>query len=142
FAGGKRGSVSCSTGPSFSTHSNIAFYLGLCLNTLCGRWGREGDKATYPNVLLPAYTPRAQPQAPYSAFGEHVMSATGFRESAAGLPTAVLADQMLHDGPDRIRALISVGGNPISSWPDQRKAEAGLANLDLMVQMDILMSAT
>lgn len=142
FARGRRGMVSCSTGPSFSTHANLSFYLALCINTLCGRWARAGDKATYQNVLLPAYTPRAQPRAPYSPFGSHVMQATGLRQSAAGMPAAVLADEMLHDGPGRVRALISIGGNPMSAWPDQRRTEAALGRLDLLVQLDVLMSAT
>lgn len=142
FAGGKRGMVSCSTGASFSTHGNLTFYLGLCINTLCGRWGRAGDKVTYQNVLLPTYVPRAQPRAPYSPFGAHVMQASGLRQTAAGMPSAVLADEMLHDGPGRVRALICIGGNPMSAWPDQRRTEAAIENLDLMVQLDILMSAT
>ncbi|MGE0409257.1 MAG: molybdopterin-dependent oxidoreductase [Amphiplicatus sp.] len=142
FAKGKRGMVSCSTGPSFATHSNLSFYLGLCINTLCGRWARPGDRLACQNILLPAYSPRAEPRAPYSLFSDEVMRATGLRRSVAGMPTAALADEILYDGPERVRALISVGGNPVSAWPDQRKTEAALGRLDLLVQMDVFMSAT
>src|SRR5690606_26942132 len=65
FAQGRSGSVVCSTGSSFSTHSNLSYYLALCLNTLCGKWGRAGDLAANPNMLLPSYIPKAQPYAPY-----------------------------------------------------------------------------
>ena len=108
FAGGKRGCVVCSTGASFSTRSNLTFYLALCLNTLCGRWGREGDVATYPNVMLPAFEPKAQAYPPYPVFGSNALRVRGLRENASGLPAAALADEILTEGPGQIRgALLS-----------------------------------
>ncbi|MET0988181.1 MAG: molybdopterin-dependent oxidoreductase [Steroidobacteraceae bacterium] len=142
FGRGRRGMAMCSTGPSFSTRSNLAFYLALCLNTLCGRWARAGDIAANPNVLLPAFTPRAQPQPPYPVFGPRKLRIAGLRETASGLPTAALPDEMLLEGDGQIRAFISVGGNPMSAWPDERKTEAALRKLELFVQMDVVMSAS
>jgi len=139
---GKRGGVVCSTGPSFSTHSNLTYYLALCLNTLCGRWARAGDVAPYPNVLLPGFAPKAQPYAPYPVYGKLAMHTRGLRENASGLPTAALADEILHDGEDRIRALFCLGGNPMLSWPDQSRTRAALEALDLLVVFDYRMTAT
>src|SRR6266851_3702184 len=99
FAHGKRGCVVCSTGPSFSTHSNLTFYLALCLNTLCGRWGREGDRAAFPNIMLPAFTPKAQPYPPYPVFGKEAMRVRGLKANASGMPTAALSDEILTEGP-------------------------------------------
>ena len=95
FGHGKRGGVVCSTGPSFATHSNLTYYLALCLNTLCGRWARAGDMAPFPNVLLPAFTPRAQPYAPYPVKSDRPMRVHGLMENASGVPTAALADEIL-----------------------------------------------
>jgi anaerobic selenocysteine-containing dehydrogenase len=142
FGRAERGGVVCATGASFSTHSNLTFYLGLCLNTLCGRWAREGETAPYPNVLLPAFRPRAQPYAPYPVFAKGRLRAHGLRESAAGMPTAALADEILLGGDDGIKALICLSGNPVLSWPDQRKTEAALKSLDLLVVLDTEMTAT
>lgn len=142
FGRGKRGGVVCSTGPSFSTHSNLSFYLALCLNTLCGRWAREGDRAPYPNVLLPAFTPRAQPYAPYPVMSERPMRVHGLMENASGVPTAALADEILLDGEGQIRVLFCLGGNPVLAWPDQGKTEAALAKLELLVVLDYQMTAT
>jgi anaerobic selenocysteine-containing dehydrogenase len=142
FAAGRRGGVVCATGPSFSTYSNLTYYLALCLNTLCGRWAREGDAAPYPNVLLPAFTPRAQPYSPYPVLGEFPMRTYGLRESASGLPTAALPDEILTEGEGQVRALFCLGGNPILAWPDQKKTAAALANLDLLVVFDYQMTAT
>ncbi len=142
FGRGKRGGVVCSTGPSFSTHSNLTYYLALCLNTLCGRWAREGDRAPNPNVLLPAFTPRAQPYAPYPVLSDRPMRVHGLMENASGVPTAALADEILLDGEGQIKVLFCLGGNPVLAWPDQAKTEAALKKLELLVVLDYQMTAT
>ena len=143
FARAKRGGAVCATGASFGTHGNLSFYLALCLNTLCGRWAREGDPAPYPNVLLPPFQPRAQPYAPYPLFGNGRLRVHGgLRESACGMPTAALADEILLGGDDGIKALICLGGNPVLSWPDQARTEAALRSLDLLVVLDAQHTAT
>ncbi len=142
FGRGKRGGVVCSTGPSFSTRSNLTYYLALCLNTLCGRWAREGDTAPYPNVLLPAFTPRAQPYAPYPVKSERAMRVHGLMENASGMPTAALADEILLDGEGQVKVLFCLGGNPVLAWPDQHKTEAALKKLELLVVFDFALTAT
>jgi anaerobic selenocysteine-containing dehydrogenase len=142
FGSGKRGGVVCSTGPSFSTHSNLSYYLALCLNTLCGRWAREGDNAPNPNVLLPAFQPRAQPYAPYPVVSDRPMRVHGLMENASGVPTAALADEILLDGDGQIKVLLCLGGNPVLAWPDQEKTEAALRKLELLVVLDYRMTAT
>jgi anaerobic selenocysteine-containing dehydrogenase len=142
FARGRRGGVICSTGPSFSTRSNLSFYLALCLNTLCGRWAREGDVAPFPNVLLPAFTPRAQPYAPYPVTSDRKMRVHGLTENVCGMPTAALADEILEEGDGQVRILFCLGGNPVLAWPDQLKTEASLKKLELLVVLDYQMSAT
>ena len=142
FGQGKRGGVVCSTGPSFSTRSNLTYYLALCLTTICGRWAREGDLAPQPNVLLPAFTPRAQPYAPYPVLSDRPMRVHGLMENASGVPTAALADEILQEGEGQIKVLICVGGNPVLSWPDQAKTEAALEKLELLVVLDYQMTAS
>ena len=142
FGRAKRGGVVCSTGPSFSTRSTLTFYLALCLNTICGRWGREGDLATYPNVMLPAFQPKAQAYPPYPVFGQSAMRVRGLRENASGLPTAALADEILTAGPGQIKALFCLGGNPMRAWPDQARTREALKSLDLLVVSDYRMTAT
>ncbi len=142
FGSAKRGGVVCSTGPSFSTHSNLSYYLALCLNTLCGRWAREGEKAPHPNVLLPAFQPRAQPYAPYPVVSDRPMRVHGLMENASGVPTAALADEILLDGDGQIKVLLCLGGNPVLAWPDQEKTEAALRKLELLVVLDYRMTAT
>lgn len=142
FGLGRRGGVVCSTGPSFATHSNLSYYLALCLTTLCGRWAREGERAPHPNVLLPAFTPRAQPYAPYPVMSERPMRVHGLMENASGVPTAALADEILQGGEGQVKVLFCLGGNPVLSWPDQAKTEAALRKLELLVVLDYKMTAS
>lgn len=142
FGSARSGGVQCATGPSFSMHSNLSFYLAMCLITLCGRWAREGEIALHPNVLLPAFEPKAQPYPPFPVFGDIKLRVHGMRQNASGMPTAALADEILLEGEGQIKALICLGSNPMSAWPDQRKTEAALRSLDLLVSLDITMCAT
>lgn len=131
------------TGPSFSMYCNLKEYLLLCLNTVCGAYSRAGERVTRPNAMLPAYTPRAQPFPPFKAwgFGEK-LRVRGLTDTAAGMPTAALADEILLPGEGQVRALICIGGNPMAAWPDQRKTQRALESLDLLVTLDVEMSST
>jgi anaerobic selenocysteine-containing dehydrogenase len=85
----------------------------------------------------------AQALGPWKAwgFGEK-LRVRGFTNTAAGMPTTALADEILLEGDGRVRALINLGGNPVAAWPDQLKTIAAMKKLDLLVQIDIKMSAT
>jgi anaerobic selenocysteine-containing dehydrogenase len=143
FARANRGCALAGTGPSFATRGSVTEYLCMCLNTLCGRWARAGDKAPRPNVMLPAHNPRAQPIPPFPGWGYgEKMRARDLSMSAAGMPTAALSDEILYEGEGQVRALINVGANPMMSWPDQRRTRAAMEKLELHVAIDNELSAT
>ncbi len=131
------------TGPSFSMYCNLKEYLLMCLNSLCGAYTREGEQVTRPNAMLPAYTPRAQALAPFKGWGYgEQLRVRGLTDTAAGMPTAALADEILLEGEGQVRALLCIGGNPMAAWPDQRKTQRALQQLDLLLTFDVEMSAT
>lgn len=145
FANAKRGVVTAGTGPNMSGHTTLLEYLVLNLNSVCGRWQRAGDTVFEPASLGQATLAKAQAQPPYPeyayGFGEK-MSVRGLSNTAAGLPTAALADEILRTDAQRVRALISHGGNPLAAWPDQIKTIEAYEALELSVQIDVTMSAT
>ena len=143
WAGAERGGANAGTGPNMSPRGNLTEYLLLCLTTLCGRYMREGETLPNPGALLPAVTARAQPIAPGPAwgFGEK-LRVRGFSNTAAGLPTAALADEILLEGDGQVKALFCIGGNPMAAWPDQLKTHAAMEALELLVSFDIKLSAT
>jgi anaerobic selenocysteine-containing dehydrogenase len=143
FASAGRGVASAGTGPNMSGHGTLVEYLLLAINTVCGRWMREGERVANPGTLVPQFMAKAQAFGPYRAygFGEQVR-VRDLANTAAGMPTAALADEILLEGEGQVRALISIGGNPVAAWPDQLKTIEAMKKLDLLVQLDIKMSAT
>ncbi len=131
------------TGPNMSPHGNLTEYLLLVLNTVCGRWRREGDLVANPGAFLPLAIPKAQAMPPRAGWGRgESLRSRDLGNSAAGLPTAALSDEILHEGEGGIRALICVGSNPVAAWPDQLKTVRAMESLDLLVTLDMKMSAT
>jgi anaerobic selenocysteine-containing dehydrogenase len=143
FGRARRGLAVGLTGANMSGHSSLVEYLMLCLNTVCGRFLRAGESVANPGVLLPPATPRAQAVGPrpYRDLGEK-MRVRNLGQNASGMPTAALADEILLEGEGQVRVLLSTGGNPIAAWPDQARTAAALEKLELLVQLDIKMSAT
>ncbi|TMA34095.1 MAG: molybdopterin dinucleotide-binding protein [Deltaproteobacteria bacterium] len=143
FARAGRGVATAGTGPNMSGNGTLLEYLLLCLNTLCGRWLRAGERVANPGAVVPQFPAAAQAVGPWKAwgFGEK-LRVRGFTNTAAGLPTTALADEILLDGDGQVRALINLGGNPVAAWPDQIKTIAAMKKLELLVQIDIKMSAT
>ncbi|TAK70645.1 MAG: molybdopterin dinucleotide-binding protein [Actinomycetota bacterium] len=143
FAAARRGYIACGVGPGFAKSSTLIEYLALVLETLCGHWLREGEVVARTTTLLASGPWRAQAYEPTPAYGiGETMRAGGLTQTVAGMPTGALADEMLYDGPGGVRALLSVGGNPVIAWPDQLKALAALRSLDLFVQFDPWLSAS
>jgi anaerobic selenocysteine-containing dehydrogenase len=143
FAAGRSGSVTAGTGPNMAPRGTLTEYLIACIQSVCGRWLREGDPVPNPFVLLPAKVAKAQadPKIASHGYGEH-LRIKGLTDTAAGMPTAALADEILTPGDGQVRALICLGGNPVAAWPDQLKAIEAMEALELAVTLDIKMSAT
>jgi anaerobic selenocysteine-containing dehydrogenase len=143
FASGRVGSVTAGTGPNMAPRGTLTEYLVAGIQTVCGRWLREGDALPNPYVLMPERVARAQadPPVPADGYGEQ-LRIRGLGDNAGGMPTAVLAEEILLEGDGQVRALFTVGGNPVAAWPDQLVAIEAMEALDLHVTIDIKMSAT
>lgn len=143
FASGEVGSVTAGTGPNMAPRGTLTEYLVAAIQTVCGRWLREGEALPNPYVLLPGRVARAQADPPVAAsgYGEQ-LRIRGLGDNAGGMPTAALAEEILLEGEGQVRALFTVGGNPVAAWPDQLLAIEAMDALDLHVTLDIKMSAT
>ncbi len=140
----ERGYAVVGTGPNMNgPGSTLLEYLTLCLMTVCGRWLRAGERVLNPGALVRPldYKAQASPRRPAYGFGEP-LRVRGLKNTVAGLSTAALAEEMILEGEGRVRALISVGGNPVNAWPDQTKTLAALEAAELVVQIDNRMSET
>jgi anaerobic selenocysteine-containing dehydrogenase len=143
FASFTTGGASAGTGSNMSPRGTLSEYLLACLLTLCGFRAREGDRVPNPGVLVPRGPRKAQPLAPTPAWGfPPKLRIRGLSNTACGLPTAALADEMLLEGEGQIRAMICLGGNPLTAWPDQIKTRAALEKLELLVVLDPKLTQT
>ncbi|MCU1644664.1 MAG: Nitrate reductase [Nocardia sp.] len=63
-------------------------------------------------------------------------------EAMGELPVATLADEILTEGEGRIRAMVTVAGNPVLSAPSSTRLDAAFAGLDFMVSVDRYLNET
>lgn len=63
-------------------------------------------------------------------------------ETRGELPVSALAEEILEPGEGRIRAMITIAGNPILSTPDSGRLDEAFASLDFMVSLDIYLNET
>lgn len=142
FAKARNATVQCGTGTNMSGQSTLTEYLALVLMTLCGQWPRAGELVGNPGVLFKFAEPIAATPGPTPAtFGER-LRVHGLSNSAAGMPTSALPDEILLKGEGQVRALFVIGGNPMVAFPDQEKTFLAMKDLDLLVCMDPHLSAT
>jgi anaerobic selenocysteine-containing dehydrogenase len=57
-------------------------------------------------------------------------------------PAVALAEEIATPGAGQIRTLVTIAGNPVLSVPDGGALDAALAGLDLMVSIDMYVTAT
>ena len=139
----RHGATSFGTGANMSGHATTVVYLGHVLSSLRGWRRRAGEVAGNPGVFIEPFAPIAATPGPVPAkdVGE-TLSARGVTASLAGIPVSAVPDQILTTGPDRIRAMIVAGANPVLAWQDQDRTVEALSALDLLVCIDPVMGAT
>jgi anaerobic selenocysteine-containing dehydrogenase len=139
----KRGSAASGTGPNMGPHSNLAEHLVECLNVVCGRYARAGDRVPNPGVLGARVARHAQVIPPQRSWLQEPLSRVRNLGRVFGEKmTGALADEILMPGAGRVRALLVDGGNPVIALPEQRKTERALRSLDLLVVIDPFLTAT
>ncbi|MFI6829063.1 molybdopterin-dependent oxidoreductase [Kribbella sp. NPDC050241] len=66
----------------------------------------------------------------------------GLPEFGGELPVSTMAEEMLTPGDGRIRAMVTVAGNPVLSTPSGRRLDEALDTLDFMVAVDPYINET
>jgi anaerobic selenocysteine-containing dehydrogenase len=131
------------TGVNMAPRPDVTQHLVVALNSLCGRVRRAGETVPNPGVLRPARAFHADVDEPRAIWGDGPRSRfRGLGRFGIEMPINVFADEVLTPGPGQIKALVCVGGNPAVAFPDQRKVLAALDALELLVVLDVTMTAT
>ena len=119
---------------------SLACWLIDVVNLLTGNLDREGG-FMFPRPATGQSEPVDQDSGPvpYGRFRSHVR---GFPEFDGQLPVAVMAEEIDSAGEERIRAMITVVGNPVLSTPNGERLAHAFEQLDLMVSVDIYLNET
>jgi anaerobic selenocysteine-containing dehydrogenase len=118
----------------------LGAWLVVALNVLTGNLDRPGGSMlTRPAVdLVRVATPFGQK----GHFGRYRTRVRGLPEFGGELPVAALAEEIETEGKGRIRALVTIAGNPVLSVPNGARLERALARLDFMVSLDLYRNET
>jgi anaerobic selenocysteine-containing dehydrogenase len=138
----KRPFVGSGSGPSMSARSNLNDHMIEVVNALVGGYRRAGDQVRNPGVLKPRVA-REMVVAPSRSWEKGVKCATADVGRLMGeFPSARLPEEITTPGPDRIRALINFGGNPVMALGHPDKAVAAFEDLELLVSLDARLNET
>jgi len=117
-------------------HSTLNSYLELILLTLTGRIGAPGGNVFLGHLMpMGTHTPEEDPRT-WKTVITNVPLIMGV------FPPNVMPEEIDNDHPERIRALIVSGSNPLRSYADTRAYEKAFAKLDLLVTVEVAPSET
>jgi anaerobic selenocysteine-containing dehydrogenase len=136
FAAASRAAAYGRLGTHATRHGTIASWLVDVINTITGNLDNPGG-AMFPQ----AATERPRSPREYRT-GRWHSRVGGHPEVRGELPAAALPAEILTSGTGRIRALVSVAGNPVLSNPDSSRVDEALEALDFMVSVDLYLNET
>lgn len=136
LATAERGVVYGRIGTHTVEFGTLSSWMVDVLNVITGHLDTPGG-AMFPR---PAHEqPRARRR---FETGRWSTTVRGLPETRGELPVSTLAEEIVEAGDARIRAMITVAGNPVLSAPDSGRLDDALASLDFMVAVDIYLNET
>jgi len=129
-------------GTTTALYGTLTSWLVDVLNALTGNLDRPGG-AMFPKAAAGAGNTRGAPRVGRGVRIHRRQSRVrGAGETLGELPVACLAEEIDTPGEGRIRALVTVAGNPVLSTPNAGRLDAALATLDLYVAVDPYVNET
>ncbi|HEY0640068.1 MAG TPA: molybdopterin-dependent oxidoreductase [Pseudonocardiaceae bacterium] len=142
LAAAPRAAVYARIGSCTQEFGTLTSWLVDVLNVLTGNLDREGG-AMFP--LAAAGQRNAQGTGGTGRgvrFGRWTSRVRGAPETYGELPVACLAEEIETPGEGRVRALVTIAGNPALSTPDAARLDAALRTLDFTVSVDLYLNET
>jgi anaerobic selenocysteine-containing dehydrogenase len=121
-------------------HGTLASWLAQALNLVTGHTDVVGGAMiTTPAVDFVALLSRLRLRGSYDRWRSRVRKLPEF---AGEFPVATLADEIETEGKGRVRALVTVAGNPVLSAPNGRRLDRAFASLEHVVSIDSYLNET
>jgi anaerobic selenocysteine-containing dehydrogenase len=142
LAAAPRAAVYGRIGTCTQEFGTLASWLVDVLNLLTGNLDREGGAmfplgaAGHSNAAGPPGRGRG------ARFGRFSSRVRGLPELFGELPVACLAEEIDTPGEGQVRALITIGGNPVVSTPNSGRLDAALSGLEFMLSLDVYLNET
>jgi anaerobic selenocysteine-containing dehydrogenase len=134
FARAKRAACYGRVGLCTQRLGTLASWLAQALNLVTGHLDEVGGMMlTTPAVDVVAILSRLRLRGTYDRWRSRVRKLPEF---AGDLPVATLADEIETDGRGRVRALVTIAGNPVLSTPNGRRLDRALGTLEHVVSID------
>jgi anaerobic selenocysteine-containing dehydrogenase len=123
-------------GIMMNRHSAVSSYLAVMLLAICGRIGVRGGNVFHGQVMpLGNHSDERDPRTWRTV-------ATKFPAIVGCFPPNALPEEILSDHPERLRAVIVSGANPLRSYADTTAYEEAFKRLDLLVTAELAMTET
>lgn len=121
----------------------LATWLVFVINTALGALDRAGGAVfAEPPVWVPMFAKPPDQDGDGWRFGRYRSRVRGAPEVLNSFPVGCLAEEIDTPGDGRIRALITVAGNPAVSAPGAARLTAALEKLDAMIAVDNWLNET
>ena len=127
-------------GVSTQEFGGVCQWLINVLNIVTGNLDRPGGAM----FTLPAFDPISAPEslAARGSFARRHSRVRKLPEFTGEFPVAALAEEILTEGPEQVKALVTLAGNPVLSTPNGRELDRALASLAFMVSIDFYINET
>lgn len=123
-------------GIMMNRHSAASSYLAVMLLAVCGRIGVRGGNVFHGQMMpLGVHSDERNPKTWRTV-------STNFPAVAGCFPPNVMPEEILSDHPERLRAVIVSGANPLRSYADTTAYEEAFKRLDLLVTAELAMTET
>lgn len=120
----------------------LASWLVDVVNLLTGNLDRIGGAMFATGAVGQPSTKGAPGSGRGMQIGRVRSRVSGRPETLGEFPVSALPEEIETPGEGQVRALITVGGNPVSSNPNSARLDAALATLDFMVSVDPYVNET
>lgn len=127
-------------GISTQSFGGLASWLMNAVNVITGNLDRAGGfMFTRPAIDVVSLAGRAGLKGRFAKYRSRVRKAPDF---GGEWPVATLAEEIETEGKGQVKALVTLGGNPVLSSPNGGRLERALAGLDFMVSIDPYLNET
>ncbi|MFQ6171165.1 molybdopterin-dependent oxidoreductase [Oryzobacter sp. R7] len=125
-------------GVSTQAYGTVCQWACQALNVLTGNLDRPGGTM----FTSPAVDLVGRGLIGPGGFSRRRSRVRGLRGFGGELPVSTLTEDMATPGPGRIRALLTIAGNPVSSTPGGHRLDEAVRDLDAMVAVDLYLNET